>query len=91
MQDNRKTPPKATTADEARPLFERPRADTPVFDKGEEGLPWPEEAALPADDEGNILPGNDPLDEDPNDNGAEEQFDPEDLRRAPLPDTTPAR
>lgn len=54
--------------------------DKPVFDRGDE-LPLPEEANLPADDEGNILPGNDPLDEDPNDNGAQEQFDPEDRRK----------
>lgn len=78
MQRDRKDQPEAPPAGDARP----------VFDRGEENLPWPPDAALPADDEGNILPGNDPLDEDPNDNGAEEQFDPEDRRRKSLPDPT---
>ncbi len=56
-------------------------ADTPpVFDEGQDDLPWPQEETLPIDDDGNILPGNDPLDEDPNDNGDREQFDPEDVR-----------
>lgn len=58
-----------------------PPADEPVFDRGDDDLPWPQDETLPADDEGNILPGNDPLDEDPNDNGPEEQFDPEDIRQ----------
>lgn len=53
----------------------------PVFDQATNDLPWPQDDTLPADDEGNILPGNDPLDEDPNDNGQDEQFDPEDIRR----------
>ncbi|WP_103336329.1 hypothetical protein [Pseudotabrizicola formosa] len=55
--------------------------DTPVFDQATNDLPWPQNDTLPADDEGNILPGNDALDEDPNDNGQDEQFDPEDIRR----------
>ncbi|NEX47912.1 hypothetical protein [Pseudotabrizicola algicola] len=56
----------------------------PVFDKAQDDLPWPQDETLPADDEGNILPGNDPLDEDPNDNGDQEQFDPDDMRRKRL-------
>lgn len=52
-----------------------------VFDKAQNDLPWPQEDTLNADDEGNVLPGNDPLDEDPNDNGDQEQFDPEDMDR----------
>lgn len=52
----------------------------PVFDEGQDDLPWPQDDTLPIDDDGNILPGNDPLDEDPNDNGDREQFDPEDIR-----------
>lgn len=57
----------------------------PVFDKAQDDLPWPQDDTLPADDEGNILPGNDPLDEDPNDNGQDEQFDPEDKISPPIP------
>ena len=56
-------------------------ADRPVFDRGEEDLPLRDDAPLNSDEEGNVLPGNDPLDEDPNDNGDQEQFDPEDQRR----------
>lgn len=63
------------------PAARRPTADLPVFDRAQDDLPWPQDEALPADDENNILPGADPLDEDPNDNGPDEQFDPEDLRR----------
>ncbi|MDR7124528.1 hypothetical protein [Pseudotabrizicola sp. 4114] len=57
------------------------KEDAPVFDQATDDLPWPQDDTLPADEEGNILPGNDPLDEDPNDNGQNEQFDPEDIRR----------
>ncbi len=62
------------------PKFD-PDADdsAPVFDVGREKLPWRPEDGLPMDDDGNILPGNDPLDEDPNDNGDEEGADPEDM------------
>jgi hypothetical protein len=57
-----------------------PPDDTPViFDAAREKLPWRPEDALPMDDDGKILPGNDPLDEDPNDTGDQEGFDPEDL------------
>lgn len=57
-----------------------PPDDTPVvFDASREKLPWNPEDVLPMDDDGNILPGNDPLDEDPNDNGDHEGSDPEDL------------
>lgn len=48
----------------------------PVFDRGNEELPWSPDDALPMDDDGNILPGNDPTDEDPNDNGDLEQNGP---------------
>lgn len=51
----------------------------PVFDKGRETVPFSPGDALPMDDEGNILPGNDPADDDPNDNGDREGADPEDL------------
>lgn len=79
MEKEREDLPKVMPADK----------ELPVFDRGQEDLPWPPDAALPADDEGNILPGNDPLDEDPNDNGSEEQFDPEDRRNSPLPASNP--
>ncbi len=58
-----------------------PDDTAPVFDEGQDRLPLMREDLLPTDDENNILPGNDPLDEDPNDNGDLEQFDPEDERR----------
>lgn len=67
-----------------RPDQDSETDDSPVFDRGLEPLPEGEENALNMDDEGNVLPGNDPLDEDPNDNGAQEQFDPEDIRRRSL-------
>ncbi len=51
----------------------------PVFDAAIEQFPWSEDDALPMDDDGNILPGNDPLDEDPNDNGDKEGNDPDAL------------
>ncbi len=51
----------------------------PIFDRGHEKLPWSPVDALPIDDDGNILPGNDPEDDDPNDNGDQENADPEDL------------
>lgn len=63
------------TKDTALPLDTTP----PIFDAARETLPWRPDDALPMDDDGNILPGNDPLDEDPNDNGDREGFDPEDL------------
>ena len=56
----------------------------PVFDKGFDDLPWGPDDALPIDEDGNILPGNDNLDEDPNDNGDLEQFDPTDRRLPPI-------
>jgi len=52
----------------------------PVFDRGRDKLPSPDGASLPMDDEMNILPGNDTLDDDPNDNGDREQNDPADRR-----------
>lgn len=55
--------------------------EEPVFDAAQNDLPWPQDDTLNADDEGNVLPGNDPLDEDPNDNGDQEQFDPADKDR----------
>lgn len=51
----------------------------PVFDNGREQLPYSPDDALPVDDDGNILPGNDPADDDPNDNGDREGADPDDL------------
>ncbi|MBJ2149810.1 hypothetical protein [Paracoccus sp. IB05] len=65
---------------------ENPVPEVPVFDRATDDLPWPQDETLPADDEGNILPGNDPLDEDPNDNGDEEQFDPEDRHQRRNPE-----
>ncbi|MEO7383073.1 MAG: hypothetical protein ABIV25_15175 [Paracoccaceae bacterium] len=66
-------------ADDTHPADDGP----PVFDVGLDDLPWPQEHVLPIDDDGNILPGNDTIDDDPNDNGDLEQNDPED--RKPLP------
>ena len=66
--------------DDPKPTPDLPEDDTPpIFDQGEEDAPWSEDDSLPIDDDGNILPGNDPLDEDPNDNGDREGGDPEDL------------
>ena len=57
-----------------------PADDLPVvFDVATEQLPWSPEEALPIDDDGNMLPGNDPQDDDPNDNGDRDASDPEDL------------
>jgi len=56
----------------------------PVFDQALEDLPWSPEDALPMDDDGNILPGNDTLDEDPNDNGDKEHNDPDDQLLPPI-------
>lgn len=50
-----------------------------IFDADIEQFPWSEDDALPMDDDGNILPGNDTLDEDPNDNGDKEGDDPDAL------------
>ncbi|RRH72340.1 hypothetical protein EG244_15235 [Falsigemmobacter faecalis] len=61
-----------------------PLADEPVFDRAQEDLPLADDEPLNLDEDGNVLPGNDPLDEDPNDNGETEQNDPEDLRRRRL-------
>ena len=62
------------------PKFDPATDDSdPVFDAGHEKLPWRKDDALPMDDDGNILPGNDPLDEDPNDNGDQDGADPEDV------------
>lgn len=63
--------------------------EMPVFDRAIEELRWTQNDPLPADEEGNILPGNDPLDEDPNDNGNEEQVDPEDRQQRPAPEPGP--
>lgn len=41
----------------------------PVFDIAQDDLPWPQDEALPVDDDGNLLPGADPMDDDPNDDG----------------------
>lgn len=70
---------------------DRPDFDRPVFDRAIEDLPVTPEDSLPMDAEGNILPGADNLDEDPDDNGAEEQNDPDAKRRRmllgnPMPD-----
>lgn len=56
----------------------------PIFDKALEDLPWSPQDALPMDDDGNILPGNDTLDEDLNDNGDMEHNDPEDRVLPPV-------
>jgi len=75
-----------TQIDPRRTDDSRPAADDgePVFDKGQDDLPWPQDDALPMDDEMNILPGNDTLDDDPNDNGDQEQNDPEDHKNLPI-------
>lgn len=69
-----------TLSDNKPDISDLPPDTAPVFDESEDHLPWTEDETLPIDDDGNILPGNDPLDEDPNDNGDREQFDPEDVR-----------
>jgi len=56
-----------------------PDEEGPIFDQARERLPWPQDDLLPVDDELNVLPGNDPLDEDPVDNGDQEGADPEDM------------
>ncbi len=56
----------------------------PVFDRAEEDPIFGDDDPLPMDDEGNILPGADPSDDDPNDNGDLERNDPDDLRRLDL-------
>lgn len=56
----------------------------PVFDRGEEDPVFGADDLLPMDDEGNILPGADPADDDPNDNGDLEQNDPDERRRLDL-------
>lgn len=56
----------------------------PVFDVAQEDPIFGDDDLLPMDDEGNILPGADPSDDDPNDNGDLEQNDPDDLRRLDL-------
>ncbi|MEO8244269.1 MAG: hypothetical protein ABI832_18355 [bacterium] len=62
------------------PKFDPAKDQTPpVFDTAEDDLPVSPQDALNINDDGNILPGNDPLDEDPNDNGSKESADPEDL------------
>lgn len=61
-----------------------PLDDEPVFDRAQEDLPLSDDDPLNLDDDGNVLPGNDPLDDDPNDNGDIEQNDPEDQRRRRL-------
>lgn len=56
----------------------------PVFDRGAQDPVFGEDDVLPMDDEGNILPGADPADDDPNDNGDLEQNDPDERRRLDL-------
>ena len=58
--------------------------DAPIFDRAQEDLPWQPEDALPMDDDGNILPGNDTMDDDPNDNGDMEHNDPDDTILSPI-------
>ena len=41
----------------------------PIFDVAEQDLPWSQNDVLPVDDDGNVLPGEDDIDDDPNDNG----------------------
>lgn len=74
------------TATDPRPIDDTLPADdgNPVYDKGLEDLPWPPEDVLPIDDDGNILPGEDTLDDDPNDNGDREQNDPDDHDNVPI-------
>jgi hypothetical protein len=66
------TPPIASPDDPRLPDDPTP----PVFDAGHDDLPWPQDDALPLDDDGNILPGADDTDDDPFDNGLDEQPDP---------------
>ena len=41
----------------------------PIFDVAEQDLPWSQADVLSVDDDGNVLPGADEIDDDPNDNG----------------------
>ena len=52
----------------------------PVFDIAADDLPFSDEDPLPLDDDGNILPGGDEIDDDPNDNG---DTDPDDMTDLP--------
>lgn len=59
-----------------------PDDNPPVFDLGEDDpSPLRPDDTLNVDDENNVLPGDDPSDDDPFDNGDEEQNDPEDILR----------
>ena len=60
----------------------------PVFDQAREKLPWRQDDILPVDDDGNVLPGADEIDDDPNDNGDLEPVEIEDIP-ADLPDDPP--
>lgn len=72
-------------ADPLLPADEKP----PVFDRSEDHLPWPQDDVLPVDDDGNVLPGADDIDDDPNDNGDLEPIDIPDVRPSDLPPDPP--
>lgn len=72
-------------ADSLLPADEKP----PVFDRAEDHLPWPQDDVLPVDDDGNVLPGADDIDDDPNDNGDLEPIDIPDVRPSDLPPDPP--
>jgi hypothetical protein len=64
-----------------------PEDSGPVLDQPRNQRPWPDDI-LPVDDDGNVLPGADEIDDDPNDNG---DLAPDDLADFPadLPDDPP--
>ena len=53
----------------------------PIFDVGQEELPWSQDSIFSIDDDGNVLPGEDDIDDDPFDNG--------DVVLADLPENVP--
>lgn len=53
----------------------------PIFDVGQEELPWSQDSIFSIDDDGNVLPGEDNIDDDPFDNG--------DVVLGDLPDIAP--
>ena len=53
----------------------------PIFDVAQEELPWSQDPIFSIDDDGNVLPGEDDIDDDPFDNG--------DVVLADLPENVP--
>lgn len=71
---------------------------SPELDRADEELPQSQEELLPVDDDGNVMPGADEIDDDPNDNGdlepdeiTNDPADPLDPMPDGLPDILPER